>query len=146
MVMIIEWRPQAACPEPLPWFSGDQGPLCHEASLAKGLSKPELMPSLLCLPLVALPTQAWSVLLEIHSWDPAMAIRTLMSKGHVSLSSLFPEMTLWALEGLPTSVCALKTFCLSQYWERYNDGISLKLGGAGWGTGCSELGGVLDEV
>lgn len=75
-----------------------------------------------------------------------MAIRTLTSKGQVSLGSLFPEITLWALEGLPASVCALKTFCLSQYWERYNDRISLKLGGAGWAAGCSELGGVLDEV
>lgn len=44
-----------------------------------------------------------------------MAIRTLTSKGQVSLGSLFPEITLWALEGLPASVCALKTFCLSQY-------------------------------
>lgn len=74
-----------------------------------------------------------------------MAIRTLTSKGQVSLGSLFLEITLWALEGLPACVCALKT-CLSQYWERYNDGISLKLGGAGWVTGCSELGRVLDEV
>lgn len=59
--------------------------------------------------------------------------------------SELPLPSLWALEGLPTSVCALRPSA-SQYWERYNDGISLKLGGAGWGTGCSELGGVLDEV
>lgn len=32
--------------------------------------------------------------------------------------------------GPPPLCVPSRTFCLSQYWERYNDGISLKLGGA----------------
>nr|NP_001103567.1 izumo sperm-egg fusion protein 2 [Bos taurus]AAI49307.1 C18H19ORF41 protein [Bos taurus] len=35
---------------------------------------------------IALWTQAWSFLLEMHSWDPAMAIRTLTSKGQESVT------------------------------------------------------------